>query len=552
MFHIKTIRCSQTLAQALIMSAFVLDDLIKNEKRSWKTRLLISFGLLLGVFLILGSFRLSSFEDAVESIVRIEVPAGVLADLPALPDESKSDKSISKSQNKEKRDIDIEPHPAGPVRNLLLVGTDSAVGLDPDDPAANRDRSAGIGLADTIMVVRLDPALSKASVMSLPRDLYVSIFRDGVQIRSEKLASALLVGGIEKGAPTLVETVTNNFDIPIHNFAVIDFFGFEKLVDELSGVPLWFPYPVRDQASGLLVQEAGCSVLDGRDSLAFVRSRKMEAFVDGNWHRVGVWNDLERNKRQQDFLIRTIQRAISNGARSVLVRDDLIRAGAEAVVFDDRLTIADLLKLGKAFADFKPSSLQRYVLPVEDTMVGTSEVLKLAENADSFFRVFRGESATPDSFSITAVDARSSSEDLEETLDELKRKGFTVEVKKGEPQERTVIYSSVGNYDAAVLLGRFVEPIPDFNFNEKLSNEVILVLGDDFEAFPLLPKTVQEVDAISRPSLPVLGDLIAEDEQAFNLNNINENILPIRQGEVSPMKLVKEIDGQPPSGSKCG
>jgi len=552
MFHIKTIRCSQTLAQALIMSAFVLDDLIKNEKRSWKTRLLISFGLLLGVFLILGSFRLSSFEDAVESIVRIEVPAGVLADLPALPDESKSDKSISKSQNKEKRDIDIEPHPAGPARNLLLVGTDSAVGLDPDDPAANRDRSAGIGLADTIMVVRLDPALSKASVMSLPRDLYVSIFRDGVQIRSEKLASALLVGGIEKGAPTLVETVTNNFDIPIHNFAVIDFFGFEKLVDELSGVPLWFPYPVRDQASGLLVQEAGCSVLDGRDSLAFVRSRKMEAFVDGNWHRVGVWNDLERNKRQQDFLIRTIQRAISKGARSVLVRDDLIRAGAEAVVFDDRLTIADLLKLGKAFADFKPSSLQRYVLPVEDTMVGTSEVLKLAENADSFFRVFRGESATPDSFSITAVDARSSSEDLEETLDELKRKGFTVEVKKGEPQERTVIYSSVGNYDAAVLLGRFVEPIPDFNFNEKLSNEVILVLGDDFEAFPLLPKTVQEVDAISRPSLPVLGDLIAEDEQAFNLNNINENILPIRQGEVSPMKLVKEIDGQPPSGSKCG
>ena len=50
----------------------------------------------------------------------------------------------------------------------------------------------------------------------------------------------------------------------------------------------------------------------------------------------------------------------------------------------------------------------------------------------------------------------------------------------------------------------------------------------------------------------MLGDLIAEDEQAFNLNNINENILPIRQGEVSPMKLVKEIDGQPPSGSKCG
>ena len=136
------------------MSALVLDDLIIKEKRSWKARFLISFGLLLGVFLILGSFRLSSFEDAVESIVRIEVPAGVLTDLPVLSNESKSDKSISQSQSNEERDIDIEPHPAGPARNFLLVGTDSAVGLDPDDPAANRDRSAGIGLADTIMVVR--------------------------------------------------------------------------------------------------------------------------------------------------------------------------------------------------------------------------------------------------------------------------------------------------------------------------------------------------------------------------------------------------------------
>jgi LCP family protein required for cell wall assembly len=533
------------------MSAFVLDDLLNSKKRSWKQRLLISFGLLFGIFLILGSLRLSSFEDAVESIVRIEVPAGVLSDLPALSNDLSSENSNSQSENNEDSESDIEPHPAGPARNFLLVGTDSAVGLDPDDPAANRDRSAGIGLADTIMVVRLDPALPKASVMSLPRDLYVSIYSDGSQIRSEKLASALLVGGIEKGAPTLVETITNNFNIPIHNFAVVDFFGFEKLVDELSGVPLWFPYPVRDLASGLLVEEAGCSVLDGQDSLAFVRSRKMEAFLNGNWHRVGVWNDLERNKRQQDFLISTIQRAISKGARSVLIRDDLIRAGAEAVVFDDRLTIADLLKLGSAFSDFKPSSLQRHVLPVEDAMVGTSEVLKLAENANSFFGVFRGESAAPDSFSITAVDARDETGDIEEALEELRRKGFTVEVKQGEPQERTIIYAAIENYDAAVLLGRFIEPTPDFNFDDKLNGEVILFLGNNFEAFPLISKTVQEVDIKARASLPVSEELLADNEQAFNFNNLGEKILPRREGEVSPMKLVKEIDGQPPIGTKC-
>ena len=204
------------------------------------------------------------------------------------------------------------------------------------------------------------------------------------------------MGGLEKGAPTLVETITNNFDVPIHNFAIVDFFGFEKLVDELNGVPLWFPYPIRDVASGLIVLEAGCTTLDGRDSLAFVRSRKMEAFVDGNWNRVGVWNDLERNQRQQDFLIRTIQRAIGKGARSVLIQDGLIRAGAEAVVLDDRLSISELLKkIGRAFSDFEPSNLARVLLPVADAFVGTSEVLELGEGAQSSFAHFQRRSCEP-------------------------------------------------------------------------------------------------------------------------------------------------------------
>ena len=65
------------------MSALVPEDLLMNDnnRRSWKQGVLICLGLLVGAGLIAGSIRLSSFEDAVESIVRIEVPAGVLADL---------------------------------------------------------------------------------------------------------------------------------------------------------------------------------------------------------------------------------------------------------------------------------------------------------------------------------------------------------------------------------------------------------------------------------------------------------------------------------------
>ena len=209
------------------------EEIKETEKRTWLQKLSIFAGIVISAVIIGASFRLSSFEDAVESIVRIEVPAGVLAELPTTPENQIPESSEDEKNTEIEASIqDLEPHPAGPARNILLVGTDSAVGLDPDDPAANRDRSAGIGLADTIMIVRLDPALAKATIMSLPRDLYVTIYKDGIPIRAEKLASALLVGGLEKGAPTLVETITNNFDVPIHNFAIVDFFGFEKLVDD--------------------------------------------------------------------------------------------------------------------------------------------------------------------------------------------------------------------------------------------------------------------------------------------------------------------------------
>ncbi len=528
------------------------EEIKETEKRTWLQKLSIFAGIVISAVIIGASFRLSSFEDAVESIVRIEVPAGVLAELPTTPENQIPESSEDEKNTEIEASIqDLEPHPAGPPRNILLVGTDSAVGLDPDDPAANRDRSAGIGLADTIMIVRLDPALAKATIMSLPRDLYVTIYKDGIPIRAEKLASALLVGGLEKGAPTLVETITNNFDVPIHNFAIVDFFGFEKLVDELNGVPLWFPYPIRDVASGLIVLEAGCTTLDGRDSLAFVRSRKMEAFVDGNWNRVGVWNDLERNQRQQDFLIRTIQRAIGKGARSVLIQDGLIRAGAEAVVLDDRLSISELLKIGRAFSDFEPSNLARVLLPVADAFVGTSEVLELGEGAQSSFAIFRGEAVNPNDISVDLIDSRGQQQSLEEIAEEIRRRGFNVTAKQGELSEDTLIKFSVENYEEAVLLGRFVAPVPKFELIETNEDELTLVIGKDFEALPLIPKTFEEVDAYARPSLPVSEKLLPSDENSSREINHVRPILPVRQGEVSPMQLVKEIDGQPPSGQKC-
>ena len=536
----------------------MLEERIKNQRRTWPQRIFIFFNFFLAIALLVSSNRLDSFEDAVESIVRIEVPAGVLAELPGKPEvvESVIEDSFEEASGSERTRV-FQPNLSGPARNILIIGTDSALGLDADDPAAKRDRSAAVGLADVIMLVRLDPALGKASIISLPRDLYVTIYHRGVPVRQEKLASAILVGGLELGAPTLVETVTNNFDVPIHNFVVVDFHGFEQVVEEIGGVPVWFPYPVRDIGSGLVIDEVGCSLLDGRDSLAFVRSRKMEAFVDGDWYRVGVWNDLERNQRQQGFLIQALNRTIAKGARSVIIRDDLIRATTKTVVLDDRLTLRVLLGLGRSFSDFQPSDLERHVLPVTDDAVKDSAVLRLAEGAQESLDVFRGITLRPEEVAVELIDGRSGIDESILVSQHLEHKGFAVEANSGDQMQRTTIRAAVEDYSAAVLLAQYIEPIPWFEFVDRPTGKVELFLGDDFKFVLLAPLPVEVVDTVARSALPVLSnsesaifDSIGQQEKLSSVHNFNSP-LPMRSGEISPMKLVREINGQPPSGFTC-
>ena len=471
----------------------------QRTRRTWPQRILIAASVFFAVGLIYASGRLNSFEEAVGSIVRIDVPAGVLADphAPATADNG--------TGARERPAVRPGETPAGPARNFLIIGTDSAVGLDDDDPAAHRDRTASAALADVIMLLRLDPGLRRASLVSLPRDLYVPIWRGGVPVREEKIASSLLVGGMEQGAPTLVETITNNFGVPIHNFVVMDFHGFEQVVDELGGVPAWFPYPVRDVGSGLNEPYGGCTLLRGEEALAFVRSRKMEGFVEDRWRRVGVWNDLERNQRQQSFMLMAMERAIDKGARSVLARNDLIEAGASTVVLDDRLTLRTLLDLGRAFSSFKPDDLDRYVLPVIDDSVGNSSVLRLGDSADRVFDVFRGTALQPEDVQVSVVDGRGVADEPVPPTVHLGHHGFSVDMRTGPIAARTAIRAAIDDYDAAVLLGRFIRSVPVFDFRDDLGLEpgtVELRMGTDFSEFLTEPRTFEATDAVARDYLP--------------------------------------------------
>jgi LCP family protein required for cell wall assembly len=124
---------------------------------------------------------------------------------------------------------------------------------------------AGGGLlADTIMVVGIRPAENKISIISIPRDLYVT--DPGTQSQSK--INAVHAYGEEKGKgkgmkdmETILSEVTG---LKITYAASINFEGFKKLVDMIGGVPFHLDKPFSESVQFMgLDSEQDCSYKTG-------------------------------------------------------------------------------------------------------------------------------------------------------------------------------------------------------------------------------------------------------------------------------------------------
>ena len=93
----------------------------------------------------------------------------------------------------------------------------------------------GKELADSILLISLRPSTKQAAVISIPRDLWVSIGTHG----THRINAAHAIGNDSaypgKGPGLLCDTVSQIFNQPIDAFIRIDFSAFEKLIDDLGG-----------------------------------------------------------------------------------------------------------------------------------------------------------------------------------------------------------------------------------------------------------------------------------------------------------------------------
>lgn len=332
---------------------------MRRPSRTWPQRLLLSLNIVVVLACLVAAGGLAWAYNQASALPRIDV--GTSLEAPSAP---------------------------GEAMNILLVGIDDGMGLAEGDPVL-RGRSKSLN-TDTIMVLRVEPKTQQAALLSLPRDLWVDIAGGG----QGRINTALALGGPER----LIQTINQDFGIPINHYAMVDFQGFEALVKAIGGVPIYFNYPSRDQATGLFQYEPGCQVLTGEQALAFARSRHFEISRNNmrTWQEDPT-SDFGRVTRQQQFIRAALKKAVAQGVRNPFVLKDFLEIAQKNVTLDTEFTIQDLVDLGSQFRTFDPDSLVSFTPVATGTFKGAASVLELNVAASQpMFDVFRGLRPIPD------------------------------------------------------------------------------------------------------------------------------------------------------------
>ncbi len=197
--------------------------------------------------------------------------------------------------------------PALPVINVLLLGTDERA----DDPSPPR--------TDTMILLTFDPNTQTAGMLSFPRDLWVPIPTLGI---TNKINTAYMFGEKNRypggGAQLAKDTVSAFIGQKVDYYVHINFGGFIRLIDLISGVDVVVPttinddqYPTANYGVETFHLAAGPQHLDGETALKYARTRHTDS-------------DYGRARRQQELI-----RAVSDKVlRSDMILTLLSNAGS--------------------------------------------------------------------------------------------------------------------------------------------------------------------------------------------------------------------------------
>jgi anionic cell wall polymer biosynthesis LytR-Cps2A-Psr (LCP) family protein len=141
--------------------------------------------------------------------------------------------------------------------------------------------------------------------------------------------------------------------------------------------------------------------LRGSQALAYVRSRSGYRYFNDakqDWSSDPT-GDIGRINRQQDFLRRSMQRALDRGTTNPATANALLNVALARVITDDRITPRDLLSLAQAMRNLDTSGVNSYTVEWSMRRIGSESVLMPITDTPSMqaiFAIFRGQTSSSD------------------------------------------------------------------------------------------------------------------------------------------------------------
>jgi LCP family protein required for cell wall assembly len=170
-----------------------------------------------------------------------------------------------------------------PQIDILVMGLDSRAG------------QGMVSRSDSVILMGVDPARLRVSLLSIPRDLHIEVPNYG----SQAINTINMLGEMEQpgsGAVLLSASLVQSFGVHPERYVRLDFAGFVELVDAVGGVMIYVDRVIVDDAypaeNGDVMSvrfESGMQYMDGERALIYARTRHSD-------------DDYRRAERQQQVL----------------------------------------------------------------------------------------------------------------------------------------------------------------------------------------------------------------------------------------------------------
>ncbi|MEI6289920.1 MAG: LCP family protein [Chloroflexota bacterium] len=253
---------------------------------------------------------------------------------------------------------------------ILLLGVDADVVLDASGNVSP-DR-VGPARSDTMILLTIDPQSKTAGMLSVPRDLWVSI----PGFSYAKINTAYFNGESFKlpgGGPELaMRTVEQVIGVPVQYYAQVQFKSFTKLIDEIGKLKVFVPKKITidpvGPGSDKIMLHAGDHLLGGVEALAYVRQRHTEG------------GDVDRSMRQQAVILAARDRVMDpKNFPNMVIKAPLIYQDIQDGIRTN-MTFDEIMRLGMLAKDIPVENIKKGV--IDFTMVIPGKVMVNGQSQD--------------------------------------------------------------------------------------------------------------------------------------------------------------------------